>query len=187
MEDVDVIRMVKGGDVEAFSMLVEKYHRHLLHFVFTLVGDSKIVEDIGQEVFLSVYKSLKDFDETRGTPFSAWLFIAARNRCVSELRIRGGKEHRFLDDTDDLIAEGQTAEEAVLVAEKMKALKQSLRRLPEPYRTTLFRSLNGDSIQEIALRQGVSAGTVKSRLFRAKERMRLLIRDFYGGTGYENV
>ena len=187
MEDVDVIKRVKGGDVEAFSMLVEKYHRHLLHFVFTLVGDPKIVEDIGQEVFLSVYKSLKDFDETRGTPFSAWLFIAARNRCVSELRMRGGKEHRFLDDTDDLIAEGHTAEEAVLAAEKMKALRQSLRRLPEPYRTTLFRSLNGDSIQDIAIRQGVSAGTVKSRLFRAKERMRLLIRDFYGGTGYENV
>jgi RNA polymerase sigma-70 factor (ECF subfamily) len=86
LEDIEVIRRVKSGDREAFSIFVEKYHRHLLNFIFRLIADEGIVEDIGQEVFLSIYKSLKDFDEDRGTPFSAWLFVIARNRCIAELR-----------------------------------------------------------------------------------------------------
>jgi RNA polymerase sigma-70 factor (ECF subfamily) len=85
VEDIDVVKRIKNGDVEAFSILVEKYHKYLLNFIFRLIGDEEIVEDIGQEVFLSVYKSLKDFDEKRGTPFSAWIFITARNRCIRDI------------------------------------------------------------------------------------------------------
>lgn len=57
MEDCEVIRQVKG-DTDAFALLVEKYQGHLLNFIFRLVKDEAIVEDIGQEVFLSVYKSV---------------------------------------------------------------------------------------------------------------------------------
>ncbi|NLT67024.1 MAG: sigma-70 family RNA polymerase sigma factor [Acidobacteria bacterium] len=88
MDDFDVINRVQAGDVEAFSILVEKYHRHLLNFIFRLTGDEQLVEDIGQDVFLRVYKSIRKFDIERGVPFSAWLFITARNRCISEFRRR---------------------------------------------------------------------------------------------------
>ncbi len=187
MEDIDVVRRVKDGDVEAFSILVEKYHKHLLNFIFRLVGDEEIVEDIGQEVFLSVYKSLKDFDEKRGTPFSAWIFITARNRCISELRNRRGKAKVSIEDVIDLRAKDLTAEKTLIEKEKWQAIKASLQQLPEPYRSIVFRSLLGDSITEIAIKDGVSLGTVKSRLFRAREKLKLLVKEYFGGKGYERV
>jgi RNA polymerase sigma-70 factor (ECF subfamily) len=181
MEDYDVIRRVKAGDSEAFSLLVEKYHRQLLNFVFRIVRDQTVVEDLGQEVFLSVYKSLKDFDESRSTPFSAWLFIAARNRCLSELRSRGGKEYISIDDMAELRASERSAEEVLISEEDVQALRTSLNQLPEPYRGTILRSLRGASLDAIATEEGISLGTVKSRLFRARKRMRLLLSEYYGG------
>ena len=64
MEDIEIIKRIKRGDIEAYSVLVEKYHRQLLNFIYRLTGDEKSVEDIGQEVFLSVYQSLQRFDES---------------------------------------------------------------------------------------------------------------------------
>jgi len=180
VEDSDVIKQVKQGNIEAYSVLVEKYHGHLLNFVFRLVGDQDIVEDIGQEVFLSVYRSLKDFDETRGTPFSAWLFITARNRCISELRSRNGKEKVSIEDID-LRSKERSPEEILISNEEKMALNASLQQLPEPYRSTMLNSMRGDSLDEIALREKISLGTVKSRLFRARKRMKLLLGEYYGG------
>ena len=104
MEDIEIINRIKCGDIEAYSVLVEKYHRQLLNFIYRLTGDEKSVEDIGQEVFLSVYLSLQRFDEYRGTPFSAWLFIIARNRCVSQIRERRGRTILPIDDVPDIPA-----------------------------------------------------------------------------------
>jgi len=181
MEDSAIVRAVKKGDIEAFSCLVEKYHRHLLNFIDRLVDDKEIVEDIGQEVFLNVYKSLSDFDEKRGVPFSAWLFIAARNRCISELRSRRDKGHVPLEEIAELAAGGKSPQEALLNAEYRDAVKLSLEQLPEPYRNTLLRSVLGDAVNEIAVDEGVPIGTVKSRIFRAREKMKILMSEFFGG------
>ncbi len=180
MDDAYIIRQIKQGDIEAFSILVEKYHRHLLNFVFRLVRDQDIVEDIGQEVFLSVYKSLRDFDEGRGTPFSAWLFITARNRCISELRSRTGKDKISIEDID-LRSKERSPEELLIGNEERNAIESSLEQLPEPYKSALLNSMRGDSLDEIATRENVSLGTIKSRLFRARKKMKLLLGEYYGG------
>src|SRR5271157_4188729 len=86
LDDIEAVKRVQAGNSESFSFLVQKYHKHLLNFIYRLMGDERMVEDIGQEVFLSVYKSIRTFNTRRGVPFSAWLFITARNRCISELR-----------------------------------------------------------------------------------------------------
>ena len=186
MDDYDVIRRVKAGNAEAFSILVEKYHRQLLNFIFRLVKDQEIVEDIGQEVFLSVYRSLMDFDESRGTPFSAWLFITAKNRCISELRRRRGKEKVSIDDIE-LRSQEKTAEEILICNQERQALLASLDQLPEPYKGTILKSLRGNSLDEIAGGEGISIGTVKSRLFRARKKMKLLLSAYYGDKGYERI
>ena len=187
MEDNDIITRIKGGDVEAFSLLVEKYHRKLLNFIFRLTGDEGNVEDIGQEVFLSVYKSLKGFDEGRGTPFSAWLFITARNRCISELRKRRGKEKVSIEDVPALSVADESVEETLCREERRQAVSAALGQLGEPYRSTLLRSLSGDSLDEIAKEQLLSCGTIKSRLFRAREKLRFFLNQYYGGKGYEGI
>jgi RNA polymerase sigma-70 factor (ECF subfamily) len=187
MEDSEIIRCVKAGDTEAFSLLVEKYHRRLLTFIFRLVDDQAGIEDIGQEVFWSAYKSLPGFDEGRGTPFSAWLFTIARNRCISEIRRRQGLRTIPLDKETAIPSRQQNQEEILIEHERRQAIKASLDQLPEPFRGTILRSLEGEAPDVIALADGISVGTVKSRLFRAREKLKALVREYIGGKGYGRV
>ncbi|BHH84533.1 RNA polymerase sigma factor [Desulforhopalus sp. 52FAK] len=183
-EDRQIIRSIKAGDVEAYALLVEKYHRQLLSYIFHLVLDREITEDISQEVFLSVYKSLPDFDEDRGTPFAAWLFICARNQVKSAVRKK--KIHDYL--TCAFIKEPEdskpSALQMIIGREESQALRDCLHRLDEPYRSTLLGSIDGYSIQALADKDKIAPGTVKSRLFRARNRLTILLKEYFGG--YEN-
>jgi RNA polymerase sigma-70 factor (ECF subfamily) len=187
MEDTAIILRIKNGDVNAFSLLVEKYHRRLLSFIYRLIGDRDTTEDIGQEVFLNVYKTLRSFDETRGTPFAAWLFIVARNRCISEIRSRQGKEFVPIEDAGILIARETPADHVLMEQERLEAIARSLEQLPEPYKTSMLASIHGLPLTAIAKREGVSIGTVKSRLFRGREMLKVFVRAYLGGTNYERI
>jgi RNA polymerase sigma-70 factor (ECF subfamily) len=187
VDDFEIIKRVQNGDVESFSLLVEKYHNHLLNFIYRIVRDEKIVEDIGQEVFLSIYRSLQSFDVRRGTPFSAWLFMSARNRCISELRKNRNKINVPMEDADGLVGRGISPEKAAIDSEQLRAIHASLEQLPEPFKTTILQSLRGESLEEMARKSGVSVGTVKSRLFRAREKLKSFLKEHFGGSGYEGV
>jgi RNA polymerase sigma-70 factor (ECF subfamily) len=185
MNDNAIIKLIQSGDVDAFAKLVQKYHKNLLTFIYGFVRDPHLSEDIGQEVFLDVYKSLSKFDPEMGTPFSAWLYISARNRCISELRKRGRTENVPLEDYHIITGTEDTAEEVLISHERRQALAASLEQLPEPFRTTMVKSLQGASLNEIACQCGISQATVKTRLFRAKEKMIKLMKEYVGGVGYE--
>jgi RNA polymerase sigma-70 factor (ECF subfamily) len=180
VDDFDVIKRVQDGDNDSFSILVKKYHKQLLNFIYRITGDEKNVEDIGQEVFLGVYKSLRNFDMSKGVPFSAWLFITARNRSISELR----KNHRVsvpMDGSPEPMAQDKSPEQDMIDNERLDAIRSSLQQLSEPYRGTILKSLSGSSLNEIASFEGISAGAVKSRLFRAREMIRFGITQYFGG------
>ena len=183
MEDIEIVKSVQAGNSELFSLLVEKYHKHLLNFIYRLVGDRQIVEDIGQEVFLGIYKSIRAFNTGRGVPFSAWLFITARNRCISELRKRR-RPVLFVEATAILPAKGKTPEQITGEEETLSAIHAALQQIPAPYRQTLMQSLQGATPEEIAHDNRISRGTVKSRLFRARNKMKLLLQDRWGGNHY---
>lgn len=185
MDDYPTIRRIQNGDADAFAVLVRKYHRELLCFIYRLVRDRHLAEDIGQDVFLDVYKSLPRFNPDRGTPFVAWLYIAARNRCVSELRRRGRMECVPVEEFHHIAAAGKTAEAALIGHEERQAMNDSLARLPEPFRSTILMSLTGASIDDIADRYGIPRATVKSRLYRARERIKELLKGYCGGVGHE--
>jgi RNA polymerase sigma-70 factor, ECF subfamily len=177
---MEIVRSIQAGDGESFSLLVDKYHRQLLNFIFRLMGEEQVVEDIGQEVFLSVYKSMRSFDVSRGVPFSAWLFITARNRCISELRRRKLKT-LSIEGMVNLHAQEKTPEQTADDEERLRAIRAALEQLPEPYRQTILQSLRGDSPEEIARSNRISRGTVKSRLSRAREKLKLLLKEHFGG------
>jgi RNA polymerase sigma-70 factor, ECF subfamily len=174
--DSDVIKSVQAGNTELFSLLVGKYHKHLLNFIYRLLGDDQCVEDIGQEVFLSIYKSIRNFNTGRGVPFSAWLFITARNRCISELR-RKSRTALSIEVPASLPAKGKTPEQTASDGEWLLAIRAALEQLPEPYKNTILQSLRGDSPEEIARNNKISRGTVKSRLARAREKLKLLLQE----------
>jgi len=185
MNDNAIIKLIQGGEVNAFAQLVRKYHKNLLAFIYRCVRDPHLTEDIGQEVFLDVYKSLPKFDLESGTPFSAWLYISARNRCISELRKSGRSEKIPLEDFHAITSAADTAEEVLIRHEGRLALAASLEQLPEPFRTTMIRSLQGASLNEIACQCGISTATVKTRLFRAKEKMKQIMKNSVGGVCHE--
>ncbi|MBN1626680.1 MAG: sigma-70 family RNA polymerase sigma factor [Deltaproteobacteria bacterium] len=185
MDDNTIIRLIRDGKTEAYSRLVQKYHRNLLAFIYMLVRDPDLTEDIGQEVFLSVYKSLSKFDPDMGTPFAAWLYIIARNRCVSHLRSSRGARTLIIDDYQQLHGVEDSVEEKMIRHEELQALDASLEELPEPFRTTIIKSLEGATLHEIACEYGIPLSTVKSRLFRAKEKIKQMMNIYLGGVGHE--
>jgi RNA polymerase sigma-70 factor (ECF subfamily) len=185
MNDNAIIRLVQEGNTEAFSELVQKHHNKLLSFIYRLVKDHQATEDIGQEVFLSAYKSLARFDPERGTPFVAWLYIIARNRCAGYLRRHRGFRNALLDDYHHLSGDTATAEEVLMRNEELQALTASLEDLPDPFRITIIKSLQGASLHEIACEYGIPLSTVKSRLFRAKEKIKQLMNIHAGGVSHE--
>lgn len=176
--ETEIIRRVKSGYTDDFRLLVENYHRHLLNFIYRLVPDKSAVEDIGQETFVAAFQSLKTFDETRGTPFSAWLFTIAKNRCFDECR-KHRRENRSQSDEPDMHTDkSDNAEERILSMERKKALEQSLALLPEPFRTAMLNSLAGETIRESARKLRVSENTVKTRLFRARVKLKEILMNF---------
>lgn len=185
MDDNRIIERIQEGEVDAYALLVRKYHRNLLAFIFRTVGDAHLAEDIGQEVFLNVYKELPRFDPDRGTPFPAWLFIVARNQCISELRKQGRTESMPEERLLHLASSAETAEATLIRREEYEALAATLAELPEPFRATILMSLQGDSLDEIAGRCGIPLATVKTRLFRAREKIKLLLKGHFGGVGHE--
>jgi RNA polymerase sigma-70 factor, ECF subfamily len=185
MDDNPTIRRIQNGDMDAFAVLVRKYHRDLLCFIYRLVRDRHLAEDIGQDVFIDVYKSLPKFNPDRGTPFIAWLYIAARNRCVSELRRRGKMEVVPVEGFHHIAAAGETAEAALIAHEDRLAVNAAMASLPEPFRGAILMSLQGASVDDIAGSYGLPRATVKTRLFRARERLKELLKGYFGGVGHE--
>jgi RNA polymerase sigma-70 factor, ECF subfamily len=183
VDDIEIIQSVQAGNSEAFSLLVDRYHYHLLNFIYRILGNSQLVEDIGQEVFLNIYKSIRSFNIHRGVPFAAWLFITARNRCYSELR-RKRPQTVSIKATEILPVIENTPEQAASEEERIAAIHAALDQLPEPYKQTILQSLNGDSSEEVARIHQISRGTVKARLSRARQKMKSLLNGSLGGNLY---
>jgi RNA polymerase sigma-70 factor, ECF subfamily len=176
MEDIEIIRLVKTGDTNSFALLVERYHRAVLSFIYNTVHRADIVEDIGQEVFLNAYLHIGNFDENRGVPFSAWLFAIARNRCISEIRKIKKPPEMPLDENSVSAEKDWHPEDQLERKERREMLEAALSILDEPFRSTMVNSMEGLSIIEIASKSSLSLNTVKTRLFRAREKLRKILK-----------
>jgi len=176
MDELELIRSVKAGDTGSYALLVERYHRPLLAYIFKMTRDRQLTEDIGQDVFFKAYRKISSFDEKKGVRFSAWLFTIARHSCISVLRKKGLGQTLNIDQLANSLADNRcNPEEALLARERRSVIATTLQQVPEPFRKTIAMSLSGYSPETIARSEMISVGTVKSRLFRAKERMRLLV------------
>ncbi len=170
--DHDVIRCVLDGDVESFRHLVRRYERPLHRLIRNLVPDAHEGEDIAQEVFLTAYRRLSSYDPTQAA-FSTWLFTIARNKCLNALQKRRPVVMDTLPE-----ATGPRAPDAELAeAEWFRRLDEVLDTLPFTQKSVfVLAEIEGLSLVEIGRIEGVPIGTVKSRLCRAKEKLRSILR-----------
>lgn len=178
------IDMARSGDLSAFNQLVLAYQDTAFRVAKSMVGDDLCAEDIVQSVFLAAYRQ---FDRLRGNHFRAWLLKMTRNACIDELCRR--KRHPSLalesPDTDGevgnlsahVIDGGLTPEEALIQHETWNWIEDCLQRLPGSMReVVILIDIECFDYAETAQILGIPLGTVKSRLGRARVRLRDLMR-----------
>lgn len=177
---VDAVELVKSaqlGDVVAFNRLVLAYQELVYNVCYRTISDSEAAADATQDAFIAAFKSIKSF---RGGSFKAWLLRIAVNCCYDSLRRRQRHptqdiEEAAVDPRDGarLVDGSPGPEEQALHKELMACVEQGLALLPADQRVVVVLSdIQGLSYEEIVQATGASLGTVKSRISRARARLR---------------
>ena len=189
--DLSLVRRVQRGDKGAFDALVLKYQHKLVKLVMRYVRNPAEAEDIAQEAFIKAYRALPQF---RGdSAFYTWLYRIAINTAKNAVvsRDRSPIEYdldRSSDESYDMqgrMKDSETPEGLVLTDEIRSIVNAAIDALPEDLRTAIvLRELEGLSYEEIATTMDCPVGTVRSRIFRAREAIDRRLREvFEGGLG----
>ena len=165
MTDDETIQRVLAGDLDCFGLLVEKYQKKVVGMIFNMTRDYHLSEDLGQEVFVAVYRSLGSFDPAR-SQFSTWLYRIAKNKTLNALK---KQQPLFLREVPGSAGPGNVHQE-VAVAELHAEFDQILARMPVRQRLAfVWAEIEQLSYQDIAEIEGISLGSVKSLISRARQ------------------
>jgi len=175
--EASLIERAREGELDAFNLLVERYERPLYNLCLRMLSSPQSAEDATQEAFISGYQSIRSF---RGGSFKSWLFRIGANACYDELRRQRSRPSRSLDEpmgedarTIDVPDTDPTPEESAENVELRDALTEAIGGLPPDQRLTIIlRDVQGLEYEEIAEATHASLGTVKSRINRARARLR---------------
>lgn len=180
-DDERLATAAQGGDLAAFNALVTRHERAAYGLALRMLSEPAMAEDVTQESFLAAWSNLHTY---RGGVFKSWLLRIVANRCYDELRRR---QRHPADSLDALpvepagewttLAPAETPDDYALRRELSRHLQRGIASLPPDQRLTLILSdVQGHSYDEIATITGVNLGTVKSRLSRARARLREELR-----------
>ena len=182
--DQELVERAQRGDQKAFGMLVEKYQRKLGRLLSRMVRDQAEVEDVVQESFIKAYRALPNF---RGdSAFYTWLYRiginTAKNYLVSMGRRPQVSRDIEIEDAEnfedgDELRTMETPESELMTKEIAQTVNDTMMSLPDELRTAItLRELEGLSYEEIATLMNCPIGTVRSRIFRARETIALKLR-----------
>lgn len=177
-QEAAVIRRVLDGNVNAFEDLVAAYEKNVYNLALRMTGNAQDAEDMAQEAFIKAYNSLPSF---RGdSKFSVWLYRIVSNVCLDFLRKQNRRPASSLSQEDedgeetqmDIPDESQSPEQLLERSLTQEAVQRGLQSLSEEQRQILLlREIQGLSYEEIAETLDLEAGTVKSRIFRARKKL----------------
>lgn len=186
--DQQLVERAQRGDKHAFELLVAKYQRRLARLISRFVRDAAEVEDVTQEAFIKAYRALPAF---RGeSAFYTWLYRIGINTAKNYLVALGRRPSTSsmieTEDSDefeavDLLQDMNTPENELMSKEVVGVVNDTLQKLPEDLRTALtLREIEGLSYEEIAEVMNCPIGTVRSRIFRARETIAANLRPLLG-------
>ncbi len=171
-DDYSIIRQFIDGDKSAFQVLVKRHKEKVRNIIYMTMNNSALVDDIAQEVFITVYKNLKHFRFE--SQFTTWLYRVTVNRCKDYLRrINVRKIFSPIEDGYE-VSEYSTPAESNDIS---KIVMDAISKLPVKLRMPLIlKDIEGFSYQEISETLKCEMGTVKSRIFRGREKLKEILQ-----------
>ena len=172
--DAAIVQRVLGGDVEAFSILVERYHDHYVRFAAHLVGNREDAEEVVQDTFLRAYRALGRYEERER--FGAWMLRILVNRARTVSAMGRRRDKLFPEQVDETLpeaAEAHPAERAAVREEVSRALAQLG---PDQREAFLLHYVEGLSYEEMAAITGSGISALKMRVKRSCERLREILQ-----------
>ena len=185
-DDESLVRRTQHGDASAFDMLVERYKERLYATVYHMTANHEDANDLVQEAFIKAFKSLRSF---RGqSSFYTWVYRIAVNRTINFIKRRKNRNQYSLDDVDSSIQSDPDLVEMMShvtprreagLAELHAKLNEALQELSEPHRAVVtMHDVQGMTHADIARVMRCSEGTVRSRLFYARQQLQGLLSDY---------
>ena len=186
MDETALIHSAQNGDLDSFNTLILHYQDSVFHTALRILGDEDLAEDAAQEAFISAFRSISTF---RGGSFKAWLMRTVTNACYDELRRQKRRPTTPLDpetsDGEEMDSPKWLADPNMTPAERSEAdelehaVQHCLDALPMEFRTVVVMAdIQGMDYSEVATASKVPLGTIKSRLARARLRLRECLRGF---------
>jgi len=176
--DAQLMLRVRQGDDTSFGMLLERHRGPVVHFLYRMVQNQAVSEELAQEVFLRVYRSRETYEPT--AKFTTWLFRIATHVALNSIRDRKKEkgheslDEEMLDGTERQVADRQPTVEQEMVHEvKLREVRQAIEALPAKQRVAvLMHKYEGLDYAQIAGVLSCSESAIKSLLFRAYETLR---------------
>jgi len=186
MDEIALVQSAQSGDLDSFNTLILHYQDRVFNTALRILGDEDIAQDAAQEAFISAFRSIATF---RGGSFKAWLLRTVTNACYDELRRQKRRPTTPLEpETNDgeemdsprwLADPNMTPSEQFEADELEHAIQHCLDTLPVDFRTVVvLADVQGMDYSEVATAARVPLGTIKSRLARARLRLRECLRGF---------
>jgi len=173
-DDFALIRMFIEGEETAFGKLVMKHKEKVRNLVFLTLGDTDSIDDISQDVFINVYHKLKEFRFE--SKFTTWLYRITINKCRDYLRKKRVRSIFVPIKDEGPEFSGGTHSENIDIP---RLVRSAIEKLPEKLKIPLIlRDIDGLSYNEIAEKLECEVGTVKSRIFRARESLKIILAPY---------
>ena len=182
----ELVRRARKGDLQAYDDLVKRYQERIYATIYHMTSNHEDANDLAQESFIKAYQALKSFKG--GSTFYTWLYRIAVNKTINFLKQRKNRTHMSLNDIDfnaehdsDLIAliSEKTPRRDAGLNELQKKLNEALLKLSEPHRlVVVLHDVQGQSHEEIAEIMDCNIGTVRSRLYYARQQMQAELADY---------
>ncbi len=187
MSDAEIMLRVRAGEDGGFNFLIEKYRKPIINFMYRMVHNQAVAEELAQEVFLRVYRSRETYRAE--AKFSTWLYRIATNLGVNyarDTRNERTAQNIYLDQPDpetgttpDVADSRPGAEDELVREERMRAIRRHVMALPERQRTAvLMHKYQGLDYKEIGAILHLSESATKSLLFRAYQTLRERLKEF---------
>jgi len=185
-DEMALVKRAKQGDLTAYDELVRRYQERIYATVYHMTANHEDANDLAQDAFIKAFQALKSFKG--GSSFYTWVYRIAVNKTINFLKQRKNKAQMSLDDLDfnaehdpDLVAliSDKTPRREASLAELQEKLNAAMQKLSEPHRLVVtLHDVQGMSHEEIAEIMDCNIGTVRSRLFYARQQLQAYLSDY---------